>query len=656
MIVKASTKFTSTGTKNKFQNESFSVVTADITETVGGITSTSRSTVQRYYDPLAQTFLLPSETQDMLITSVDLFFAKKPTSYHVVTCQIRNVVNGYPGQTVIASKQLSSSYVNASSTSLVATNFNFDELVELKAGVEYCIVVLAPSTNDYEVWVSRMGDKELNKTNIVSVQPSLGTLFKSQNGSTWTPDQYEDLTFQLYRASFDISSHGDILLVNRPIVSKTLNRNALISVAGSTKVRVNHINHGLVTGSYVTLSGVSGNLNGFTNISSSMSYHLQISDVDYESYIVDFADIATSGTATISGPFGGSSVRAIPNVQFGIMAPSIDIKTYTNTDYTLSAKVTDANYQLSNEYYVLNNELLELPGSHFIANSKNEELLMGNSKSFNLRLTMTSNNSYLSPILNRNSSYVDLKKYIINDPTYQDYDTANMNLFDEINLGDTVEVDFDYNQDDPALSWLQISGTAYTNYVQSFSRCHIGKYLYVKNDAATTLNKNLVMLITSTEKTDTYYRIYVQPTEYGTNDIMIDESGKTATLILKDRYIDEITPEGSTAYSTYVSKQINLAIPATVLRCTFDAAIPNDTSLEVWYRSGLSNEFTSLSSKRWTKLVTDAQYNYGDAFIEYIFENSVLPVFDQVQIKIVFRSSDISKSPKVKNLRVLSLA
>ena len=36
----------------------------------------------------------------------------------------------------------------------------------------------------------------------VSAQPVLGSLFKSQNASSWDASQYEDLKFDLYRADF----------------------------------------------------------------------------------------------------------------------------------------------------------------------------------------------------------------------------------------------------------------------------------------------------------------------------------------------------------------------------------------------------------------------------------------------------------------------
>ena len=38
----------------------------------------------------------------------------------------------------------------------------------------------------------------------ISEQPYIGVLFKSQNASTWTPSQFEDLMFKIYRADFTL--------------------------------------------------------------------------------------------------------------------------------------------------------------------------------------------------------------------------------------------------------------------------------------------------------------------------------------------------------------------------------------------------------------------------------------------------------------------
>jgi hypothetical protein len=47
-----------------------------------------------------------------------------------------------------------------------------------------------------------LGDIDISTRTRISTQPSLGSLFKSQNGTTWTPSQLEDLKYNLYRASF----------------------------------------------------------------------------------------------------------------------------------------------------------------------------------------------------------------------------------------------------------------------------------------------------------------------------------------------------------------------------------------------------------------------------------------------------------------------
>ena len=58
-----------------------------------------------------------------------------------------------------------------------------------------------------------MGDIDVSGTRTISEQPYSGVLFKSQNASTWTADQYEDLKFTIYRASFTQPT-GTVILNN----------------------------------------------------------------------------------------------------------------------------------------------------------------------------------------------------------------------------------------------------------------------------------------------------------------------------------------------------------------------------------------------------------------------------------------------------------
>ncbi|TLS51756.1 hypothetical protein FE782_12630 [Paenibacillus antri] len=155
-------------------------------------------------DPLAQTFLL---LEERLVTSVELFFATKDAdsagyTAKPVTLQLRNVVNGYPGTTVLASKVLEASAVKVSAKGETATKFTFADPVLLQANVEYALVILTGSSQ-YRVYVAKMSAKDLMTGNAVSRQPyDVGVLFSSSNATAWTAHQDTDLKFRLYAAEF----------------------------------------------------------------------------------------------------------------------------------------------------------------------------------------------------------------------------------------------------------------------------------------------------------------------------------------------------------------------------------------------------------------------------------------------------------------------
>ena len=59
-----------------------------------------------------------------------------------------------------------------------------------------------------------MGEDDVTNDRTISEQPYAGVLFKSQNASTWTADQYEDLKFILYKAKFNASGSGTAIFNN----------------------------------------------------------------------------------------------------------------------------------------------------------------------------------------------------------------------------------------------------------------------------------------------------------------------------------------------------------------------------------------------------------------------------------------------------------
>ena len=208
-----------------------------------GTTFSNRSTSQtRWVDPLAQSFEIP-DVNGVFLTKCDVYFKAKDTNQLPVTLQVRTLQTGLPTQEILPFGEciLDPDEVVLSEDGSKATTFTFPAPVYCEGGGEYCLVLLSAS-NEYYVFISRMGEEDITTVNsadsekiIVSSQPLLGSLFKSQNGATWDPSQLEDLKFNLYRADFT-SEEGrvnfynpDLDIGNRQIVSLSPNPLDLLS-------------------------------------------------------------------------------------------------------------------------------------------------------------------------------------------------------------------------------------------------------------------------------------------------------------------------------------------------------------------------------------------------------------------------------------------
>lgn len=162
------------------------------------------------HDPVAQTFYV--STQDhpdgVFISSVDLFFKNKGETLPVEV-QIRPVVNGVPSSntmipgatTTIDPEDINISNFPDAANASTNTRFTFPSPVYLNSGYEYAIVAI---TDDYgyDYYGAEKGQTIIGTDRVVSEQPFLGSLFKSQNQMTWTPIQDEDMMFVLNKANF----------------------------------------------------------------------------------------------------------------------------------------------------------------------------------------------------------------------------------------------------------------------------------------------------------------------------------------------------------------------------------------------------------------------------------------------------------------------
>ena len=217
----AEAEYAAAGTLNTLQENVLAIRNADIVRDTVTQNRTVRSTRTEtrqvgWWDPLAQSFLIDEEGGTFL-TSVDVYFNAKDTNIPI-SMQIRTMENGYPTTTILpfSDTTLTPDTIQTSETGAIATRFTFRAPVYIPQSIEHCFVLFSDS-NSYQVWISRMGELDISGDRTISEQPYAGVLFKSQNATTWTADQYEDLKFVINRAVFDNTGTSRITLNNAPL-------------------------------------------------------------------------------------------------------------------------------------------------------------------------------------------------------------------------------------------------------------------------------------------------------------------------------------------------------------------------------------------------------------------------------------------------------
>ena len=290
-------------------------------------------------DPIAQSFYV-GEENGIFLTSCDIFFETKDDSVPVAV-QIRPLIAGVPSQIVVpfAEVVLEPDQILTSSDGSIPTKVVFPSPVYLDGpknlnirsaevgsniASEYAIVILSSSPN-YRVFVSELGQNDILTGSRISLQYTLGSLFKSQNGNTWSPSQLEDLKYNLYRADFVSEgvvrffnpklslSNGDTS-VTAPNQFLPLSKKVLVSL-GSTDYDENAIVPGItiIQGEASgKLTGIAGSITigtGVTVVNSGFGYTPSSSSATYSGISLEsetgygqgaIADITVSSGEIIS--------------------------------------------------------------------------------------------------------------------------------------------------------------------------------------------------------------------------------------------------------------------------------------------------------------------------------------------------------------------
>ena len=386
-------------------------VAANETSQIIGATGTRviRDQTGAWFDPVCQSFMV-DQTNGIFVTSIEIYFASK-SSVLPVTCQIRTMVNGYPTTTVVPFAQaiVAAADITVSTDASEATKFTFPSPVFLQNGIEYAFCVIT-NNDEYTINTARLGQTTLDGARLISQQPYLGSMFKSQNASTWTSEQNEDIKFKINRASFTENTQGTVYLVNDEVPVKTLGTNPITTTASSTTITIHHRNHGMhSTANNVTIAGVpSGTYNGIASTNINGTY-TAIGNIKLHSYTVTAQN---SDAASATGDVGGTAVTATRNIMFDVVKPvagiiqppgttiSTTLRTTSGktleggeTEFTLTTAANEKAVELNEDYY--------MTAPQIVASSINETNEMSSAKSLtmSLKIKTETGDGNISPVI-----------------------------------------------------------------------------------------------------------------------------------------------------------------------------------------------------------------------------------------------------------------
>lgn len=639
----AQAKYSATGILTTVQETIIATRNADVVRTSVQDTRTTTATSTRdavvgWWDPLAQSVMPQAEGGEYL-TKVDVFFSGKDENIPV-TCQIREMQTGYPTTKVLpfGSKTLEPSSVNTSNNATVATTFVFDAPVYVKNGVEVAIV-LQTDSDKYFAWISRMGEKDVGGSRMVSEQPYLGVLFKSQNNSTWTAYDFEDLKFTLYRASFTTNVNGKLTLVNDALPTKTLEPDALQFFASSTNVKVTHRDHHMYdVDSNVIISGaksgISTTLNGaITNSATTLT----LSSVSL------FPTSATSGTihlkigdeimsGTISGTGLSSLTRGADNTTAAAHSSGATVELYQINNVPLT--------EINKTHTTISNIGID---SYVIATSTNSDTA---STSGGSAITATENAMMdgiqtLIPIVEHPNTSVTgtIRATTGTSPSgsQSSYSTAALTPQN----AETVTIGENYYFANPKLVASTINET---------NELAGSKSMFL-DFTMTTTKENLSPIVDLDRKTVVAF----------TN--RLNNIDSSSGVFPTSDYVAPTEPDGDSNEAIYCTKRVTLETPATALRVLHSAVRFAGAEIQVMYKILRSDDASDFDEIGWRYFNTsggpDTSVNESttdDDFIEYEYTQNDLEEFIAFAIKIRMQGNNSSEPPRIKDLRAIALA
>ena len=416
-------------------------------------------------NPIAQTFRI-TEPGGSVLTSVGVFFATAPKSTDAqipITIELRPVVEGgnpsstrfIPGTRVTATAAAIRAKASTTFSSATEYKFTFREPVHVPANVEIAFVLSTGApVGQYQVWFGKQGEyiQGSNNARLIASNLNAGALFLSSNGTTWSPDQYSDLAFKVYRAKFTHENSVAYLSADAPPVKKLTENtytndilryrsDPLSFTAGNKKIRVIHPAHGFQIGDKVKITADSDGLDSADTVNGISAAQI------LKTHTIDSADpygytIRATSNATASVRAGGNSLRATEQYVLDEMALGIPYTTPDDTKIRATATFTtyksfggsETAYTTTQEKRVPINAYLHNRDPFVLASEQQENdaaKLNGNPSTI-VKIKMETANQYAAPYFNISTARLKSSSNFIDAQQSDDSSAANRNYLTTI--------------------------------------------------------------------------------------------------------------------------------------------------------------------------------------------------------------------------------
>jgi len=616
-------------------------------------------------DPLAQSFLVESAGGTML-TSLEVYFKTKD-SHIPVSVELRNMVNGYPGQLVMPFSVVTKNVedVNVSADGSVGTKFTFDSPVFLNESTEYCFVVYSNS-NEYEAFISRMGEKDLATSQTISGQPYAGSLFLSQNASTWTATQEDDLKFHIKYAKFDTTKTASVVFENEALPVQPLQSNPIETFAGESYVKVYSYFHGMYkTTSSVDIAGIKGDtLSGVMTVATAT-----------------VNTTPTNGTFTVnmsaSGTGAGCKMKFI--VAGGVVTSSKI--TDPGSGYTVGQTLTASNFDggtsdLSIVVSTVGDHLSGIPISAIngtFASIANLELDSFTITPDAAEMTHFDTVNALQSTLGGGNSVYDIENVYVSGPTASRnyyYDTLHTVIPNVVHPKTKILITTNRTiMDSPeGITPVPASYTKRTaaDFITLNDNAFFGSPSIVASARNETANMASKKSFTCTLQMQSANPNVSPVIDAGTTGAIaignrINNISSSTDVALGTTYVPSTASDGDNNANVYITRKVNLKTPATSLKIIADIFRPPTTDVLVLYKVLKNDESVGFDDLGWTYFNTTGKPDQvteedGRNFKEYEWTVDDLTEFTAFSIKIVSKATNTSAVPMVSALRCLGLA